>query len=664
VKRRLALAAALALAFVGAACGLDNRPLRLRDAGHDASVKDVGSDLREASPMDDAVSADHDVGGSSDGSDADDAASVDASGDTTDADIGDGGNGDADAGEPDVPAPSCTGAGGGCWVASAVAAGIEGTCALLQGGRVACWGASSGSMAVKTPSLVAGLTGVTAITVGDGDPICAVVADSLNPDTSVFCWGPGNDNGQLGNGKTDPSWSPVQVFNLFGVTAVAAGLEFACAIDTTGAVWCWGGNVYGELGNGTATPANSSIPVRVAGVTHAKALSAGEGIACALVSDGSVWCWGNNFGGWLGTGTAPSQACVDTAAPDACAMPPGQVQGLANVTAIASGGNHTCAVVADGSVWCWGDNVAGWLGNGSTSAATTPVQVIGLTDVKQISTSVYRSCAVRANGAVACWGDNFDGSLGIGSATKGPEACGGGPCSTRPVTVANLTDAISVGVGDEHVCAVRAGGAVVCWGSDAVEEQLGSATAPDTCDNGGGPYPCAMTPVIVNPPIAAGFVCEGASSSCLNPRWAEWPMPNGPADVDAGAPNPATYVDNKDGTVTDSVTGLMWQQAVDPGTFSQPGAVEYCQTLTLAGHSDWRLPWRIELVSLLDYGRSGPSTNTTYFPATPAAPFWSASWAAGVGTGYQHVAWLVSFDTGSTDTDDMFKVNHVRCVRE
>jgi len=157
---------------------------------------------------------------------------------------------------------------------------------------------------------------------------------------------------------------------------------------------------------------------------------------------------------------------------------------------------------------------------------------------------------------------------------------------------------------------------------------------------------------------ATGAVRERAApADCVDPNWAEWPMPNGQADVTVGAPNPESTTDNGDGTVTDNVTGLMWQQAVAATTYAQAAAVAYCPTLTFAGHNDWRLPSVIELVSIVDYGQSSPSINGTYFPATPPAYFWSSS---AIGTTY---AWKISFNDGGTDTESFSATYNVRCVR-
>ena len=156
-----------------------------------------------------------------------------------------------------------------------------------------------------------------------------------------------------------------------------------------------------------------------------------------------------------------------------------------------------------------------------------------------------------------------------------------------------------------------------------------------------------------------GSIGTGGIVATFDPTWAQWPMPNGQVDVTAGAPNLASYTDNGNGTVTDNVTGLMWQQAVPTGTCTWEQAKAYCQTLTLAGHGDWRLPSRIELVSIVDFGRSSPAINTTYFPSTPSSNwFWTSSPMAGSLFG----AWSVNACWGYSFSD-VSNALLVRCVR-
>jgi hypothetical protein len=170
------------------------------------------------------------------------------------------------------------------------------------------------------------------------------------------------------------------------------------------------------------------------------------------------------------------------------------------------------------------------------------------------------------------------------------------------------------------------------------------------------------------PPYTGGIIGTGGAGTggaVVAGDWAGWPMPNDQVDVTAGAPNLESYTDNGDGTVTDNVTGLMWQQAVSATTYTWVQAVAYCPTLRLAGHSDWRLPSRIELVSIVDLGvtsGSGGQINATYFPSWPASGefrFWTSS-PPDAGASF---AWYVDFAFGGTDSLHVSNTWSVRCVR-
>ena len=157
----------------------------------------------------------------------------------------------------------------------------------------------------------------------------------------------------------------------------------------------------------------------------------------------------------------------------------------------------------------------------------------------------------------------------------------------------------------------------------------------------------------------------GAGGGAVDPliEWAEWPMPNGPVDVAAGAPNLENYTDNGDGTVTDNVTKLMWQQAVPSTKYTWSAVLAYCPTLTLGGHVDWRIPTAIELLSLVDYSVGDdsvvPTIDATMFPATPLEPFWTSTPRAGSPTS----GWGLDFGTGRVGNESMASALRIRCVR-
>ena len=163
-----------------------------------------------------------------------------------------------------------------------------------------------------------------------------------------------------------------------------------------------------------------------------------------------------------------------------------------------------------------------------------------------------------------------------------------------------------------------------------------------------------------------GLACQRLGGPlCFDPNWAAWPMPNDAADIAQGAPNPTHYMDNGDGTVTDNVTGLMWQQTV-PVTAPPPyqiwnDAVATCRGLRLAGYNNWRLPSAIELLSIVDYGKAKPAIDQSVFPNTPTNPFWTSSTTPSAGANY----WVVLFDDGRTIPEGAFTqmYSYARCVR-
>ena len=351
-----------------------------------------------------------------------------------------------------------------------VANGEYHTCALLAGGTVECWGdntygelgnGTTSYIPSSTPAAVSGLSGATAIAAGLYDT-CALLAGG-----TVECWGY-NNYGELGDGNTTDSSTPVPVSGLSGAIAIAAGVHDTCALLAGGTVECWGDNTYGELGNGTTSFIPSSTPAAVSGLSGATAITAGEYHVCALLASGTVECWGDNTYGELGNGTTSS---VPSSTPVA-------VGGLSGATAItAAGGYHTCALLAGGTVECWGYNADGELGNGTITDSGTPVPVSGLSGATAIAAGADHTCALLAGGAVECWGDNSDGELGNGTTTD----------SSVPVAVSGLSGATAITAAGRvladstvgHTCALLAGGTVECWGDNTYGE-LGNGTATDS----------------------------------------------------------------------------------------------------------------------------------------------------------------------------------------
>jgi cysteine-rich repeat protein len=338
-----------------------------------------------------------------------------------------------------------------------ISAGGYHSCALMDTGGVMCWGSNSygqigdGTTTGRlTPVDVSGLTsGVMAVSAG-GSHTCALTTSG-----GVKCWGQ-NDNGQLGDGTTTQQTTPVDVSGLTsGVTAISAGGTHTCALMTGGGVKCWGYNNQGQLGDGTY--ARSSIPVDVSGLTSGvSAVSLGYYYTCALTTGGGVKCWGDNSVGQLGDGTNTDRNT------------PVDVTGLASgVTKVSAGGGHACVVTSGGGVKCWGDNTYGELGDRTTVQRTSPVDVVslssGVADLDAGGYAYYSStgtngghtCALLAAGSLECWGRNDSGQLGDATTIT----------RTAPVDVTGLAVGMSdVSVGGNHACALTTGGGVKCQG--------------------------------------------------------------------------------------------------------------------------------------------------------------------------------------------------------
>jgi alpha-tubulin suppressor-like RCC1 family protein len=243
----------------------------------------------------------------------------------------------------------------------------------------------------------------------------------------------------------------VKVSGLTGVTAIAAGFKYSMALKSDGTVWTWGDNEYGQLGDGTKTARN--IPVKVSGLTGVTAIAAGESYCLALKNDGTVRTWGNNSDGQLGDGTKTARTI------------PVQVSGLTGVTAIAGGDFHSLALRNDGTVRAWGWNILGQLGNGTfTSGSNIPVQVSGLNGVTAIAAGNFsHSLALRNDGTMWAWGYNRDGQLGNGSKND----------SNIPVQVSELNGVKAIAGGYFYSLALKNDGTVWAFGNNN-KGQLGT----------------------------------------------------------------------------------------------------------------------------------------------------------------------------------------------
>lgn len=268
----------------------------------------------------------------------------------------------------------------------------------------------------------------------------------------VYCWGI-STGGLLWNGAGSGKL-PIKVTNFAGpAVSVSAGDDHNCAVLQDGTIQCWGRNTYGQLGTGDRL--SSSVPVTVTQLPGpAVGVAAGHGHTCALLEDGVVYCWGANWSGQLGAWTNTDSAL------------PTKVNALPKAQAVSAGFSHTCALTLDGGVWCWGANTFGELGDGTNLVRWSPVQVQGLTSgARAIALGSESSCAITEGGRLRCWGINSTGRIGDGTTDHRYE----------PVEVIGLTGVEAVGTGGGHSCAIVTGGQVYCWGAN-VNGELGDGT--------------------------------------------------------------------------------------------------------------------------------------------------------------------------------------------
>jgi alpha-tubulin suppressor-like RCC1 family protein len=334
-----------------------------------------------------------------------------------------------------------------------VSAGGGHTCAIRESRDVVCWGEDMeiGDRVATdrlTPFPVPGLP-ADVVQIATSYHTCALLSTG-----AVWCWGL-NEFGPLGDGTTDEldAVGPVSMLSS-AVASIAAGANHTCAALTTGAVRCWGSNEGGQIGDPSLTDVRALTPRAVGGLSDVVSIAAGEFHTCTLSEDGSVRCWGDNRRGQLGDGTRtfrPSPVLVS----------------VTGVSAITAGYYHTCALLSTGAVRCWGENTTGQVGDGTTTDRPNPVMPAGLDrDVAAIDAGGLHTCALLTSGAALCWGDNRSGQLGDGTSA----------IRTAPTTVSGLSRGVAqISGGDSHSCALLAAGSVRCWGANR-DGQLGDGT--------------------------------------------------------------------------------------------------------------------------------------------------------------------------------------------
>jgi len=304
---------------------------------------------------------------------------------------------------------------------------------------------------------------ITLVALGAASPVCRLLALLL------LCIGSLSSHASGDPHIGDFFAEPVPVSTVLRFTAIAAGYFHSCAIDNVGKTYCWGSNRDDQLGS--AGPMEdcgasrcSAGPVGVAGAHRFTQLAAGRRHSCGLTAAGSTWCWGYGKDGQLGDGRATSSP-----------VPVRVAGGLVFTTLAANAtSSSNCGLTASGEAWCWGDNHAGILGNGSdTGPAPVPVQVVSRVKFISIGISQSTACGVSTEGDAYCWGDNRYGQLGTGSAGID----GGVARVNTPGAVQGGHKFVQIATDGLHSCAVQRTGAVYCWGLHSRMSAAGSRSA-------------------------------------------------------------------------------------------------------------------------------------------------------------------------------------------
>jgi alpha-tubulin suppressor-like RCC1 family protein len=371
----------------------------------------------------------------------------------------------------------------GCW--AEIAVGDYFTCARKSSGQVWCWGnddyrqvGQSDEIYHSTPVQVNNITDATHIVAG-GEHACALTASG-----SPKCWGSNNDL-QLGSGSQGNHAMPQTLgAPLVNALQISGGYQHTCAVASDRTVYCWGYNDHGQTGDlGSSLHGYTTPPFQVPGVTTALQVGAGGDHACALTATG-ILCWGANYSGQLGLGTGMTDANLH--APTAPML-------TGNFTEIAVGDGHVCARKDDGTLWCWGENATGELGNGNQTDNPVPQPVPGIANVVHVTAHQSSTCVLLANNDAYCWGADSYGQLGDGQDTYDV---------LNPVKLAS--NVAQVVPGAEHICVLMLDGSIKCIGDDG-SGQLGDGALLES-----------LVPVQVTGLTDATYLAAGWTHVCVN----------------------------------------------------------------------------------------------------------------------------------------------------
>ncbi len=343
-----------------------------------------------------------------------------------------------------------------------VRAGDGFTCVTLEeGGELWCWGANNYGQGgigkigdgfwTTTPQPVHNLEHVRSFDAGFTH-VCAV--DEVG---KLWCWG-NNDRHQLGSDPINLQSEPALVAGVTDAVTVSVGHDVTCAVTAGQQLFCFGDNSYRQL--------TSGVPEEYSGTPHEielpdapTAVAVGRRHVCALSEAHEVYCWGMAYHGQIGVpGITDGVSCGEGG--EFCVDSPRQVSAITDVEILASGGDHTCAKLYGGRLYCWGANTAGQVGNGSTDNAFEPVEILPVdaSGWENVAVGGDHTCAIDSNGQLWCWGLNERDQIGTGESNVA--------YYTQPRSVELPENPVGLGLGENHSCAVLENGRLYCWGSD------------------------------------------------------------------------------------------------------------------------------------------------------------------------------------------------------